>query len=154
MTSRLVQTALAGVAAAAAVLTPAAAAAADPPDSSPAAYCTEHHFVATTWDGRTLDAYWIPLRSAGQAGDYRFPILSLQGCVSTVAAGMGDDGFVASSAISVPAAAAQCAWLEEVRGLRYPTSMYGTAVHNRTGCAKVLQSALAVLPPPPGGPPV
>lgn len=148
------RTALVTVATAGAVLTPAAAAAADTPAASPAAYCTEHRFVATTWDGRTLDAYWIPLRSAGQAGDFRFPILSLQGCVSTVAAGMGEDGFVASSAISVPAAAAQCAWLEQVRGLRYPTTMYGTDVHNRTGCAKVLQAALAVLPPPPGGPPV
>lgn len=146
--------ALALCAAAAGAVLPTVPAAAAGPSGSPARYCDEHHFVGTTWDGRVLDAYWIPLRSAGKAGDFRFPILSLQGCVSTVAAGMGADGFVASSEISLPAAAAQCAWLEEVRGLSYPTTMYGTAVHNRTGCAKVLQSALAVLPPPPGGPPV
>lgn len=133
---------------------PAAADASGRSAVNPAAYCTANHFVATTWDGRTLDAWWIPLRSAGKAGDFRFPILSFQGCVSTVAAGMGADGFVDSSKISLPAASAQCAWLETVRGLSYPTVMYGTPVHNRTGCAKVLQAALAVLPPPPGGPPV
>lgn len=123
------------------------------PGVNPAAYCEEHHYTATTWDGRVLDAWWIPLEAAGQQGRYRFPILSAQGCVSTVAAGM-QDGFVAGSDISLPAARAQCAWLEQVRGLTYPTVMHGTAVHNRTACAQVLQRALAVMPPPPGGPPV
>jgi hypothetical protein len=120
---------------------------------NPAAYCAEHHYTWTSWDGRTLDAWWIPLEAAGKPGQYRFPILSAAGCVSTVAAGM-EDGFVPASTISLPAARAQCAWLEQVRGLSYPTVMYGTAVHNRTGCAQVLLDALAVMPPPVGGPPV
>lgn len=123
------------------------------PGVSPAAYCREHRQVATSWDGRVLDAYWVPLLSAGQAGLYRFPLLTLDGCVSTVAAGMAD-GYVASTAISLPAARAQCAWLEEVRGVRYPTTIFGSEVTNRTACGKALLRALAVLPPPPGGPPV
>ena len=64
------------------------------------------------------------------------------------------DGFVPGNEISLPAARAQCEYLEQVRGLRYPTTMYGTQVHNRTGCAHVLVDALAVLPPPASGPPV
>ncbi len=121
---------------------------------SPAAYCQEHHYTFTTWDGRVRDAYWIPLRStAGEQGLYRFPIESFAGCVSTVANGM-QDGFVSSDAISLPAARAQCGYLEAELGLSYPTSMRGTWVKNRTECAKYLQQVLSVLPPPADGPPV
>jgi len=142
-----------GVLAATAVLTAVTPAVAGDPGVQPAAYCAEHHYTWTSWDGRTLDAWWIPLEAAGQQGRYRFPILSAAGCVSTVAAGM-EDGFVPASAISLPAARAQCSWLEQVRGLSYPTVMHGTTVHNRTACAQVLLEALAVMPPPAGGPPV
>jgi len=145
---------------AAAVLAGAAVLAAAPPASAaggpgvnPAAYCEEHHYTARSWDGRVLDAWWIPLEAAGQQGRYRFPILSAEGCVSTVAAGM-QDGYVAGSDISLPAARAQCAWLEQVRGLAYPAVIHGTTVQNRTACGQVLLRALAVMPPPPGGPPV
>lgn len=121
---------------------------------NPAAYCRKHHYTFTTWDGRVRDAYWVPLRStAGEQGHYRFPIESFAGCVSTIAAGM-QDGYVASDAISLPAARAQCAYLENELGLSYPTSMRGTWVHNRTACARYLQEALSVMPPPQDGPPV
>jgi hypothetical protein len=144
-----------GALAAAALVALAAPAAAAPggPGVNPAAYCEQHHYTFTTWDGRVRDAWWIPLEASGEQGLYRFPIESAAGCVSTVAAGMSD-GFVPGSEISLPAARAQCGYLEQVRGLRYPTTMYGIAVHNRTGCAHVLVDALAVLPPPASGPPV
>lgn len=146
--------ALATAAATLSVAAPAAAAAErGGPGVNPAAYCAEHHYTFTTWDGRTRDAWWIPLEAAGTQGQYRFPVESAAGCVSTVAAGMRG-GWVAGSAISLPAARAQCQYLEQERGLTYPTSMHGTAVHNRTGCAHVLLDALAVMPPPVNGPPV
>ncbi len=132
----------------------AAPAAAAPQATSPAQYCHEQHATWTTWDGRTREAYWVPLQStAGQQGQYLFPIESFPGCVSTVSAGLLD-GWVRSDRISLPAARAQCAYLEQELGLSYPTLMRGTPVHNRTACARYLQGALAVLPPPADGPPV
>jgi hypothetical protein len=142
------------VAAVAAVLAPAApAAAGGGPGVNPAAYCDANHYTFLTWDLRERDAYWIPLVSAGQQGLYRFPIESFEGCVSTVAAGM-HDGFVPSADISLPAARAQCAYLEAELGLTYPAVMRGTTVRNRTGCAQYLQVALTQMPPPADGPPV
>jgi hypothetical protein len=127
---------LAGVTAA------AGSAAAGGPGVNPADYCRDNRFVAASWDGRVLDAYWIPLRSQGVVGQARFPILSLAGCVSSVAVGMGG-GWVDSTAISVPAAREQCAWLEQRPGFGYPTRMFGSTVHNRTACAHALLGALA-----------
>jgi len=123
------------------------------PGVNPAAYCSANHATFTTWDGRTRTAYWVPLESAGQQGQYRFPIESFAGCVSTVAAGM-EGGWVPSTGISLPAARAQCAYLERELGLTYPTTMRGTPVQNRTECAKYLQVALTRMPPPADGPPV
>lgn len=123
------------------------------PGVNPADYCRANHVTAESWDGRVLDAYWVPLRSQGEVGQARFPLLSLAGCISSVAVGM-DGGWVDSTSISVPAAREQCAWLEQRPGFGYPTRMFGTEVHNRTGCAHALLGALAVMPPPAGGPPV
>lgn len=141
------------LAGAAASLVALAVPAAAGPGVNPAAYCDEHHFTFVTWDGRERDAWWIPLEAAGRQGQYRFPIESASGCVSTVASGMRD-GWVAGAAVSVPAARAQCEYLETELGLSYPTVMFGTPVHNRSGCAHLLLDALAVLPPPASGPPL
>lgn len=120
----------------------------------PARYCSQNHLTFTTLDGRVRDAFWIPLVStAGQQAEIRFPIESFAGCVSTVAAGM-TSGYVSSAAISLPAARAQCAYLEAELGLTYPAVMRGTLVKHRTECAKYLQVALTQMPPPVDGPPV
>jgi hypothetical protein len=153
MTARSAVRLLLAVTAAATSLVGLAGPAAAGPGVNPAAYCEDHHFTFVTWDGRERDAWWIPLEAAGTKGQYRFPVESAAGCISTVASGMRD-GWVAGASVSMPAARAQCEYLESELGLKYPTVMLRTPVHNRSGCAHVLLGALAVIPPPASGPPL
>lgn len=123
---------------------------------NPARYCATHFFEWTTFDGRVIEAYWVPMRSTATAGSpvIGFSIESWAGCVSTVAAGLRD-GVVASDSFTIPATMAQCAYLEESLGLTYPALLYGRfEVRNRAECGQVLQDLLAVLPPPANGPPL
>lgn len=126
------------------------------PEVSPARYCDSHFFEWTTFDGRVIEAYWVPMRSTATTGDavIGFSIESRAGCISTVAAGLRG-GVVTSDAFSIPATTAQCAYLEESFGLTYPTVLYGRfEVRNRADCGQVLRRLLAVLPPPVNGPPL
>lgn len=123
---------------------------------NPARFCDSHFFEWTTFDGRVIEAYWVPMRSTATSGAQviGFSIESRAGCISTVAAGLRD-GVVASDAFSLPATMAQCAYLEQVFGLTYPALLYGRfEVRNRTECGQVLRELLAVLPPPTNGPPL
>lgn len=130
---------------------PAAASAG--PGVNPARYCDESFFEWTTFDGRVIEAYWVPMRSATGVL-LGFSIEAREGCISTVAGGMRD-GVVSSSRFTVPATRAQCAYLEEEFGLTYPTRLYGKFdVRNRTECGLVLRELLAILPPPTNGPPL
>lgn len=123
---------------------------------NPARFCDSHFFEWTTFDGRVIEAYWVPMRSTATSGAQviGFSIESRAGCISTVAAGLRD-GVVASDAFSLPATMAQCAYLEQAFGLTYPALLYGRfEVRNRTECGQVLRELLAVLPPPTNGPPL
>ncbi len=125
-------------------------------EANPARFCDEHFFEWTTFDGRVIEAYWVPMRSTAtsEATTIGFSIESRAGCISTVAAGLRN-GVVASDAFSLPATKAQCAYLEETFGLTYPTLLYGRfEVRNRTQCGHVLRELLAILPPPEHGPPL
>lgn len=123
---------------------------------NPARFCDSHYFEWTSFDGRVLEAYWVPMRSTATTGAQviGFSIESRAGCISTVASGLRN-GVVASDAFTIPATMAQCRYLEEALGLRYPALLYGRLeVRNRAQCGQVLRDLLAVLPPPTNGPPL
>jgi hypothetical protein len=123
---------------------------------NPARYCDTHFFEWETFDGRRIEAYWVPMRSTASSGSSTigFSIESRAGCISTVAAGLRD-GVVASDRFTIPATMAQCAYLEEAFGLTYPAVLYQRFhVRNRAECGQVLRDLLAVLAPPKDGPPL
>ena len=93
----------------------------------PARFCDDHFFEWTTFDGRVIEASWVPMGSLATSGSTTigFSIESRGGCISTVAAGLRD-GVVASDAFSLPATTAQCAYLEETFGLSIPNTSLRT----------------------------
>jgi hypothetical protein len=129
---------------------------------TPRQFCLDVYETRTE-DSETLTAHWVPIRYEieNMTMVIDLPILSLQGCISTVARGLQHlraHGWVPADRLSMPAALSQCAYLEEL-GITYPYAFYGTYVaHNRAQCAQILvglhTGRLTPMLPPEQGPPV
>ncbi|HEX8498430.1 MAG TPA: hypothetical protein VF661_14640 [Actinomycetales bacterium] len=139
-------------------MSPASAAAAGGSSASPAAYCrASFEQLTNPVTGLTFGQYVIDVEFSfgGQTVVEEFGLSSFQACVSTVAAGMGDDGVVAASAISKPAYLAQCDFLQRAGVVTYPYAFYGVyPAKNRADCARILQGVHSGTLPLPGPPPV
>jgi hypothetical protein len=109
---------------------------------TPQAFCDS---VYGTGDGPfgPISAYWVPIYYVFEdfQGVDDLPILSREGCITTVARGLQslrEHGYVPATSLSMPAGLSQCEWLESMF-LEYPYAFYGEFVaHNRAHCAKIL----------------
>jgi hypothetical protein len=118
-----------------------------PATAAPGGPITPQSFCDSVYDTREdvfgpTTGYWVPIYYvfADFEGVDDLPILSREGCVTTVARGLTSlrqHGYVAATALSMPAALSQCEMLESF--IEYPYAFYGEFVaHNRAHCAKIL----------------
>jgi hypothetical protein len=109
---------------------------------TPKAFCDSVYDTRVDVFGPTT-GYWVPIYYVFDEfqGVDDLPILSREGCITTVARGLKslrENGYVPATSLSMPAALSQCKMLEELF-LEYPYAFYGEFVaHNRAHCAKIL----------------
>jgi hypothetical protein len=123
-------------------------AAALPAVAAPNRPITPQSFCDSAFDTRDdvfgpTSAYWVPIYYVFEdfQGVDELPIVSREGCITTVARGLQSlrqHGYVPATALSMPAALSQCEMLEDAF-LEYPYAFYGEFVaNNRAQCAKIL----------------
>ncbi|MFA9446616.1 hypothetical protein [Egicoccus sp. AB-alg6-2] len=109
---------------------------------TPQSFCDGAYDTRDDVFGSTT-AYWVPIYYVFDdfQGVDDLPILSREGCITTVARGLQSlrqHGYVPANSLSMPAALSQCEMLESLF-LEYPYAFYGEFVaNNRAQCAKIL----------------
>jgi hypothetical protein len=118
-----------------------------PATAAPDRPITPQSFCDSVYDTREdvfgpTTGYWVPIYYMFDEfqGVDDLPILSREGCITTVARGLQSlrqHGYVPATALSMSAALSQCEMLENF--IEYPYAFYGEFVaHNRAHCAKIL----------------